>query len=97
MNDYEYFNILRIASHNIGDRLFFVLDGWTGITQGRDKPEKTPTLTLQYEIRNIMVPLNKTVESLMKAQPGDRIFVRYEPVPVGTSKVNVIKEAADQI
>lgn len=81
MNDeFEAFNVERATHRTIGDRHFVILEGFIGSYQGNTRPKSVPQFMMQYEVRNVMVPLDKTVERMLTVRDGDRLWIKYKEI-----------------
>lgn len=76
-NGFEAFNVERATHRTIGDRHFVILEGFFGLYQGGQRPKTTPLRMMQYEVRNVMVPLSQIVELMLTVRDGDRLWIKY--------------------
>lgn len=79
-DDYEPFNVERATHRTIGDRHFIILEGFFGHFSGRERPRGVPVFFLQYEVRNVMVPLSKAVERILTVRDGDLLYIKYKEI-----------------
>jgi hypothetical protein len=96
-DELERFNVERASHVTIGDRHFVILDRYLGQYPLGPRPQGVKPVVMQYELRHVMVPLDRTQYRMMQLRDGDIVWIKYKVESGKTGyedyKTHVITEA----